>query len=64
MDHGNALLSLAEVHEAAGRLQDAVDAVWEAIALFQAKGATAYVERAEAHLQQLRLKLGLDAQHP
>lgn len=51
IDHGNALLSLAEVHEVAGRLQDAVDA----IALFQAKGATAYVNRAEAHLQQLQV---------
>jgi tetratricopeptide (TPR) repeat protein len=45
--HGGALLSLAEVHEAADDWQEALSAIQEAIILFQAKGATAYVERAE-----------------
>lgn len=39
VNHGNALLSLAEVLEAAGRWQEAVGAAQEAIALFEAKGA-------------------------
>jgi len=56
VDHGNALLSLAEVHEVAGRREDAVAAIDAAVALFEAKGATAYVHRAEG----LRSRLSLD----
>ena len=47
-----AVASLAEVHEAAERIEDAVGAIEEAIAIFQAKGATACVERAEAQREQ------------
>jgi class 3 adenylate cyclase len=51
--HGGALLSLAEVHEAADRWQEALSAIQGAIILFQAKGATAYVERAEERREKV-----------
>ena len=53
IDHGNALLTLAEVHEAAGRGKDALGAVQDAIAVFAAKGATAYVELGEGRRKAL-----------
>ena len=53
MLHGGALLSLAEVHEAADRWQEALGAIQQAITLFQAKGATAYVERAEERREKV-----------
>ena len=55
VDHGNALLSLAEVLELTGRREESVGAIMEAIALFQAKGASAYVERAEKLRETLRV---------
>jgi class 3 adenylate cyclase/tetratricopeptide (TPR) repeat protein len=51
--HGDALLSLADVHQAAARWQEAVAAVEEATALFQAKGATACVTRAAERRNRL-----------
>ncbi|MDQ6682345.1 MAG: hypothetical protein M3Y88_03630, partial [Chloroflexota bacterium] len=56
IDRGDALLSLAEVLDAIGRPDDAAHATEEAIVLFQAKGATAYVERAERLLAQVVAK--------
>ncbi len=38
---------MAEVLEVTGRADEAVQAIDQAMALFQTKGATAYVERAE-----------------
>jgi class 3 adenylate cyclase/tetratricopeptide (TPR) repeat protein len=55
--HGNALLSLAEVHEAASRTVEALDAVKRAIDVFEAKGATAYVELAERRREALQERL-------
>lgn len=39
VDHGNALLSLAEVLEVTGRREESSSAIRDAIALFQAKGS-------------------------
>jgi tetratricopeptide (TPR) repeat protein len=54
--HGDALLSLAEVLEAAGRWQEALGATQEAIAVFEAKGATACVQQGEERRQKLLAK--------
>ena len=51
--HGGSLLSLAEVHEAADRWPEALNAIQQAITLFQSKGATAYVEQAEERREKV-----------
>jgi len=51
--HGEALLSLAEVHETATRWNQTLSAIEQAITLFQGKGATAYVERAEQRREKV-----------
>ena len=54
--HGGALLSLAEVHEVAARWHEAISSIHEAITLFQTKGATAYVKRAEERGEKVLAK--------
>jgi tetratricopeptide (TPR) repeat protein len=54
VSHGEALLSLSEVHETAARWQQALGSIEQAIGLFQGKGATAYVERAERRREKVR----------
>jgi hypothetical protein len=49
--HGMVLLSLADVHEAAGRPDPGREAIRQARALFEAKGATAYVQLADRRMQ-------------
>ena len=51
--HGGSLLSLAEVREVADRWPEALGAIQQAITLFQSKGATAYVERAEERREKV-----------
>jgi class 3 adenylate cyclase/tetratricopeptide (TPR) repeat protein len=53
---GNALLSLAEVLEAATRWEEALAAIHEAITVFQTKGATAYVQRSEERRDALLIR--------
>ncbi|MEP6469771.1 MAG: adenylate/guanylate cyclase domain-containing protein [Chloroflexota bacterium] len=56
IQHGNALLSLAEVLEAATRWEEALGALQQAIIVFQAKGATAYVQRSEQRHEELLIR--------
>jgi len=60
MEHGDALLSLADVHEAASRWGQALEAIEHAIAIFAAKGATAYVEKAEGRRGAVEARLASD----
>jgi class 3 adenylate cyclase/tetratricopeptide (TPR) repeat protein len=57
IEHGNALLSLADVHEAASRWGQALEAIEHAIAVFTAKGATAYVKMAERRRKSIDARL-------
>jgi tetratricopeptide (TPR) repeat protein len=50
--HADALLVLAEVHTQAGRREDAVASIGEAIRLYEQKGNVLSAERARSRLAQ------------
>jgi class 3 adenylate cyclase/tetratricopeptide (TPR) repeat protein len=56
LEYGTALLSLAEASEATGRWADADDAASKAASVFEAKGATAYVELAVRRREGIRTR--------
>lgn len=56
LDYGEALLSLADVHATASRWSQALETIEQAIVVFDAKGATAYVKRGEERRQEIVAK--------